>query len=88
MSVPKNLKLSTVADADTCITCPSCGGEHYESNHLDEGLYREAALHASDLIRQGEDDAALEAVIAYYTVRKFNDGQPSRRCLSCGAFDA
>lgn len=69
--------------------CPNCGSDHFESNHLDEALYKAAALEAPRLRFEGNTEDAIEVLTALYAIRIINFVRPQYRCLACGsAFDA
>ncbi|WP_408591823.1 hypothetical protein [Novosphingobium sp.] len=77
--------------SDRIVTCPNCGGEHYESNRFDaaEALCREATREVPFLLFEGRRDEAREVLIAFYVLRIENILRPQHLCLCCGvSFDA
>lgn len=70
--------------SNSFVSCPNCGGDHYESNRFDEALLRQAASEVPRLLFEGKRDEAQDVLIALHAVHIANILRLPLLCLSCG----
>jgi len=79
----------SIAHGQSIVTCPNCGGDHYESNRFDETLFLEIERDALLLRFDGKYKKARALMVALAAVKIENTLRHEYFCLSCGvAFDA
>jgi len=79
----------SIAPDQPIVTCPNCGGDHYESNRFDETLLRSQARDVPMLLFDGKPEKAREILTALHRLHIENLIRPEFFCLSCGVtFDA
>jgi len=71
-------------NAEVIITCPNCGGDHYESNRFNEALLQEIEREASLLRFDGRREEARALLRAIADVRIENGLRHAHFCLACG----
>lgn len=70
--------------ADNIVTCPNCGGDHYETNRFNETLLWEIEREASLLLFDGRREEARALLRAIADVKIENRLRHEHFCLTCG----
>lgn len=65
------------------LTCPNCGSDDCQSNHIDEGVFRKAAHYATTLRELGRYGEASDLLARLASVRIVNWLRKRWRCRFC-----
>jgi hypothetical protein len=81
MNMPE---IFSVASCNGIVTCPNCGGDHYESNRFSEALLLNLEREASLLLFDGRREEARTLLRSIAEVKIENRLRHEHFCLACG----